>query len=160
MTFSHFLGKFKNGPFWPKLTQIWPKFGHIWLYQARSTGVQKTFSSKIMRKNKLQNRKKHYFGRQKSTFCPYEHHYDSPLPTLRKILKFLKWRFFALFFEKNQKFYYFFISLIEIWLVQLKLKFLVSYHSEIGLILTKNRSFWASIGSKLGYIEPFFLIMS
>ena len=24
MTFSHFLGKFKNGPFWPKLTQIWP----------------------------------------------------------------------------------------------------------------------------------------
>ena len=29
MTFSHFLGKFKNGPFWPKLTQIWPKFGHF-----------------------------------------------------------------------------------------------------------------------------------
>ena len=29
MTFSHFLGKFKNGPFWPKLTQIWPKFGHL-----------------------------------------------------------------------------------------------------------------------------------
>ena len=29
MTFLHFLGKFKNGPFWPKLTQIWPKFGHL-----------------------------------------------------------------------------------------------------------------------------------
>ena len=34
MTFSLFLGNFNNGPFWPKLTQIWPKFGHIWLYQA------------------------------------------------------------------------------------------------------------------------------
>ena len=48
---------------------------------------------------------------------PYEHHFDSPLPTLRKILKFLKWWFFALFFEKNQKYYYFLISLVEIWLV-------------------------------------------
>ena len=41
MTFSHFLGKFQNGPFWPKMTQIWPKFGHIWLYETLSMGVQK-----------------------------------------------------------------------------------------------------------------------
>ena len=27
MTFSIFWGIFKNGHFWPKLTQIWPKFG-------------------------------------------------------------------------------------------------------------------------------------
>ena len=43
-----FLGKFQNGPFWPKLTQIWPKFGHIWLYQAWSTGVQKNFRQKFL----------------------------------------------------------------------------------------------------------------
>ena len=36
-----FFGKIQKWPFWPKLTQIWPKFGHIWLYQAWSTGVQK-----------------------------------------------------------------------------------------------------------------------
>ena len=24
-----FQGNLKNGPFWPKLTQIWPKFGHL-----------------------------------------------------------------------------------------------------------------------------------
>ena len=82
--------------YWPKLTQIWPKFGHIWLYQARSTGVQKFWKKKL--KNfefvfVFSKSKKNYFGRQKSTFSPYEHHYDSPLPTLRKILKFLKWRF-------------------------------------------------------------------
>ena len=28
-----FSWKFENGPFWPKLTQIWSKFGHIWLYR-------------------------------------------------------------------------------------------------------------------------------
>ena len=26
-TFSHFLEKFENDPLWPKLPQIWPKFG-------------------------------------------------------------------------------------------------------------------------------------
>ena len=46
MTFSHFLGKLKNGPFWPKLTQIWPKFGHIWLYETWSMGVQKKWRQK------------------------------------------------------------------------------------------------------------------
>ena len=33
MTVLVFRGNFKNGPLWPKLTQIWPKFGHylaIW----------------------------------------------------------------------------------------------------------------------------------
>ena len=34
MTVSHFQLKFKNDPFWPKLTQIWPKFGYIWLYRS------------------------------------------------------------------------------------------------------------------------------
>ena len=27
--FSLFGGNLKNGPFWPKLTQIWPKFDQI-----------------------------------------------------------------------------------------------------------------------------------
>ena len=110
MTVSLFCRKFKNDPFWPKFTQIWPKFGHIWLYETWSMGVQKKNGVKNF-ENFLffflfffcQNRKKNYFGRKKSTFCPDEHHYDSPLPTLRKILKFLKWRFFAFFSKKIKK---------------------------------------------------------
>ena len=123
MAVSLFWRKFKNDPFWPKFTQIWPKFCHIWRYQAWSTGVQKKISSKILNLFCFffSKSKKNYFGRKKSTFCPYKHHYDSPLPTLRKILKFLKWRFFAFFFEKNQKNYYFFhffswnmVSIVEV----------------------------------------------
>ena len=49
MTFSLFLWNFKNGPFWSKLTQIWPKFGHIWLYETWSMGVQKKLASKILK---------------------------------------------------------------------------------------------------------------
>ena len=111
MTFSYFLGKFKNGPFCPKLTKIWPKFGHIWLYETWSMGVQKKKWRQKFWKFFIiffiifffQNRKKNYFGRKKSTFCPDEHHYDSPLPTLRNILKFLKWEVFRIFFRKKSK---------------------------------------------------------
>ena len=46
---------------------------------------------------------------EKFTFFPYEPHYESLLPTLRKILKFLKWRFFAFFLEKDQKKYFLFL---------------------------------------------------
>ncbi len=105
MTFSLFWGNFKSGPFWSKLTQIWP-------YLAIS-GLKHRCSKKIFGKNfeifyfffiSLQNRKKNYFGQRKSTIFLYEHHYDSPLPTLRKILKFLKWRFFAFFSKKIKNF--------------------------------------------------------
>ena len=56
-------------------------------------------------------------GEKKSTFCPFEHPYDSPLPTLRKFLKFLKLRFFAFFSKKNQHFYFFLHVLVKKWLV-------------------------------------------
>ena len=113
MTFSHFLGKFKNG--------------HIWLYQAWSTGVQKKWRQKFWKFFIFffiifffKNREK-YFGQKKSTFCPYEHPYDSPLSTLRKILKFLKWRFFTFFSKKKSKILFFFhffnlnmVSIVEV----------------------------------------------
>ena len=68
--------------------------------------------------------------------------------------------FCTFFFEKNQKFYYFFISSVKIWLVQLKLKFLVSCHSQICLILTKNGQKQVILGLKWLKIELFCLIMS
>ena len=37
----------------------------------------------------FQNPKKKLFRATTFTFCPYKHHYYSPLPSLRKILKFL-----------------------------------------------------------------------
>ena len=98
--------------------QNWPKFG----LNLAISGYMRP-EAWVFKKNGVKNfenflfffllfffskSKKNYFGRKKSTFCPDEHHYDSPLPTLRKILKFLKWRFFAFFFEKNQKNYFFF----------------------------------------------------
>ena len=48
-----FLGKFKNYPFWPKLTQIWPKFGHIWLYQSWSKLFEKNCCQKLSCINKF-----------------------------------------------------------------------------------------------------------
>ena len=127
--------------FWRKFKithfgQNCPKFGNIWLYQAQRTGFHKNFRQNFI--YFFQNRKKKLFRAQKSTFCPYEHHYDYyPLRTLGKIMKFLKWRCFAFF--SNKKFY-----------------------SQIGLILTKhfkNRSFLASNGSKCGFLKLFPLIM-
>ena len=154
MPVSLFWRKFKNDPFWPKLTQIRPKFGHSWnswkSWKNLKVGVleiafkqvpfifrpttctyseswvpveialapppppptpggggnkndPKKFFDKNFEKVFFSKSKKKQFGRRKSTFCPYEHHYDSPLSTLRKILKFLKWRFFALFFRKKSK---------------------------------------------------------
>ena len=49
------IGKFKNGHFWPKLTQIWPKFGLIWLYQAWSMGFKKKFRKKFFFQNFSEN---------------------------------------------------------------------------------------------------------
>ena len=105
-----FWWKFKNDPFWPKLSQIWHKFGHIQLYLPEcSARVFKIFLEKILqaKKSTLMN----------PIMTP-------PLPTRTQILKFLKWRFF--------------IYLVEICLVYLKLNFLVSFYSQIGVILTKN----------------------
>ena len=104
--------------------QNWPKFG---LNLAISGYIRP--EARVFKKIFVKNFEKIFFlifffkiekklfRAKKIHIFPYEHHYDSPLLTLRTNLKFLKWMFFALFFEKNQKFYYFFISLVEIWLV-------------------------------------------
>ena len=107
------------GHFVQKLSKIGLWRMPMGLFNAPAIFLFKNFKKKFLKNFEFFffSKSKKTFGRQKSTFCPYEHHYDSPLPTLRKILKFLKWRFFALFFEKNQKFYYLFISSVEIWLV-------------------------------------------
>ena len=65
---------------------------------------------------------------------------------------------FSILCSKKSKILYFLIPLVEIWLVLLKLKFLVFCHSQIGLMLTKygqNRSFWASNGSRIGFLKLF-----
>ena len=155
MTFSLFLGNFKNAPFWPKLTQIWPKFGLFWP-DARAFDI---FSSKILKKKNLNffdffflKFEKNVFRVKKIHFFHNDHPYDSPFPTLRQILKFLKWRVFA-FFGKIISFY---IILVEIWLVQFKLNFFVFCHTQIGQILTKNGQKYVILGLKwlkIGFIE-------
>ena len=92
----------------PLFGQNWPKFG---LNLAISGYIRP--EARVFKKiffNFFSKSKKNYFGRRKSTFFPYEHHYDSPIPTLRKILKFLKSRFFAFFSKKNTFFFFTFFS--------------------------------------------------
>ena len=96
--------------------------------------------------------KKNYFGRKKSTFCPDEHHYDSPLSTLRKNVKFLKWKFLHTFFQNKSKFLFFFrffswnmVSIVEVEIFGF-LPF--SNWPDFDQKWSKNRSFWASNGSK------------
>ena len=96
----------------------------------------------------FKNRKKNISSEKNPPFTLPTHLMTSLSPHLEKFLKFVKWRFFAFFSKKNLKFYIFFIYLVEIWLVQLKLKFLVSCHSQIGLILTKNGK------KKIGHFGP------
>ena len=47
--------------------------------------------------------------------------------------------FFAFCIRKKSKILYFLISLVEIWLVLLKLKILVSCHSQIGLMFKNGQ---------------------
>ena len=82
--------------------QNWPKFDlnvAIYGYNIRPEALV-VFFEKL--KENFFKSKKDYFWRQKSTFCPYKHHYDFLLPTLYEILKFLKWRFFAFCFKENK----------------------------------------------------------
>ena len=80
MTFSLFCGNFKNYPFWPKLTQIWPA----------ETGWKKIFRQKFREKN------------LKFPILPLWTPLWLPSPHALK----LKWRFFT-FFAKKIKFYIF-----------------------------------------------------
>ena len=113
MTALVFGANLKNGPFWPKLTQIWPKFGHL----ARL--AKKNFRQKFW----FFFWSKNNWGK-KSTFYPSNSlFYDLPLPTLRKMFKCLKWSFFAFFTRKKFEILHFIIILVEIWLVELKLEF-------------------------------------
>ena len=104
MTALVFWGNLKNGPFWPKLTQIWPKFCHLGRLS------KKIFVKNFEEKKIVQKSRKKKILREKFTFYHSNLPYDLPLPTLRKIFKCLKRRFFAFFFSKK-------ISLVEIWLI-------------------------------------------
>ena len=70
---------------------------------------------------------------------------------------------FRIFFrEKNQK-KLFFISLVEIWMVsidEVEIFGFISNWPDFDHKMVKNRSFWASNGSKLGFIYFCLIIMS
>ena len=70
MTSSHFWGNFKNGPFWTKLTQMWPKFGA--LMHGCSTFFN--FFSQIRKKN-VSGEKIHFFHNDPLT-TPLSLHLD------------------------------------------------------------------------------------
>ena len=72
MTVSLFCRKFKNDPFWPKLTQIWPKFGHF--------GRQKL--KKKMSFFFYKNRKKIISGKTNPLFTIFTHFMTSLSPHL------------------------------------------------------------------------------
>ena len=123
MTVSLLCLKFKNDPFWPKLTQIWPKYGQF--------GRQKfLFYLFFFSKNE-----KKLSWAKKSTFHHFYPHYDLPLPTLSKFLKCLKLRFSHFFREKKWKIYFllFFVKYGEY-----SCNFLPFYYTQIGPFLTKN----------------------
>ena len=144
-----------NTIYWPKLTQIWPKFGHIWLYQVRSTGVQK-FWKKIIFFNfffffKIE--KNIFWVKKINFFLLWPPLRRLSLPTPRKILKFIKWRFFAFFSRKKLKFLFFFhffswnmVSIVEVEIFGF-LPF-SNWPDFDQKKMVKNRSFWASNGSK------------
>ena len=84
---------------WSKWCNFWPKFGHLARWQA---------GKKIFVINFFVQKSKTKILRKKSTFYPSNPPYDHPLPTLTKILKCLKRRFFTFFSRKKLKiiFYY------------------------------------------------------
>ena len=142
-----FSGKFQK---WPFLTKIDPNLALISPFGLRN-GLATFFFRQNFEKKLIfffKNRKKIYFGRKKSTFCPSDPHYDLPLLTLRKFLKCLKRRFFAFFSRKKLKILSFIIILVEIWLVELKLKFVAFCHTQIGPFLSKNGQNYDIFGLK------------
>ena len=77
----HFCRKFTNGPFWAKLNQIWPKYGHFWP------------DSQIF----------HNFDRQKFWFFFKNRKKDKKFC--------LKLMFFAFFRGKNQNYFWYLATL-------------------------------------------------
>ena len=89
-----FQGNLKNGPFWPILTQIWPKFGHL----AHWNRLAKKFLSKILkiffkniyfRTQLFFKNLKNIFRRRKSRFYPSNAPFDLPLLALKKNFEIL-----------------------------------------------------------------------
>ena len=116
-----------------KILRLW-FFGEIWKmafcrHLAHWSRLAKKFRQKFWINFILiflQKSKEKTFRGKKIHLYPSNSPDDLPLPTLRKFFKWLKRRFFAFFFKKKFKIFYFIIILVEIWLVELKkLKFVV-----------------------------------
>ena len=96
-----FTFSFRNFRKRPFLAKIYPNLA-LSGYIRPEARVLKYFRQK---KIVFKFEKKKFFCK-KSIFCPDEYHYDSPLPTLGKALKFWKWNFLASLLKKS-KFYFF-----------------------------------------------------
>ena len=85
--------------FWPKIGHFGPQMAHkmaqIWVYRTFVTYLCQDRCS--FRKMPFIAVWKMLWKDKGCAVFSYDHPYDSSLPTLRQILKFLKWRFFALF---------------------------------------------------------------
>ena len=100
----------------PILSKFHSYFGKQTTYSESWGPVENFFDSFLI--FSFSKSKERQFGRRKSIFCPYERHYDSPLPTLSKMFAF---------FSKKCKYE---------WVIQTTFSLLFSKH--LGLVFSDS----------------------